>query len=278
MQNRILNYLSLLVFVGFLFLVGSSYQPVEPPSGTNLFFLDVGQGDSALVTMSKDRQILIDGGPGKSVLEEVGKIMPYYDRKIEYLILSHPHADHLAGFNYILDRYEIEKIYLNGYKNNTPDYQLFEQKIKEKSIPVQVLKRGDLVDFVDVKIDVLWPDKNKISSADINDTSLIFYLYKENNDILFTGDASSSVQEKIVKDLRETDVLKVSHHGSKTGTTQKLVDKLKPKYSIISVGKNNRFHHPAPSIVSLLHFSRVLRTDLDGTVKFELSDGGVVLK
>lgn len=279
MQKKVLNYLSLLLFVGLLIFVSSTYQyNPESAEKTSIHFLDVGQGDSALVEMPNNAQILIDAGPGRDVLEEVGNLMPYYDRKIEYLILSHPHADHFAGFNYIVDRYEVEKIYLNGYENNTPDYELLKKKIIENNIPIEILKRGDSVNFGNVNIDVLWPQGGKTTLTDINDSSLIFYLRKENDNILFTGDASASVQELINYDYAEVDILKVSHHGARTGASAKLIDKLKPQYSIFSVGENNRFKHPSQIVINLLRDSLILRTDLGGTISFELTGAGVTLK
>lgn len=280
MLKKLFSYLPILIFILFLIFIGAGYQDDTGLStdSISVHFLDVGQGDSTLINMPNDEQILIDGGPGKSVLEEIGKVLPYYDHKIEYLILSHPHADHLAGFNYILDRYQVEKIYLNGYENRAPDYELFMSKIKEKGIPVQVLKRGDKVNLSDVQISVLWPDNSKIISNDLNETSLIFYLQKGEGRILFTGDAPTDIQESVISNQDRVDILKVSHHGSRTGSSKELIDKLRPRYSIISVGENNRFHHPAKEVVNLLRSSRAFRADLDGTISFVINEAGIFLE
>ncbi|MDD3481085.1 MAG: MBL fold metallo-hydrolase [Patescibacteria group bacterium] len=277
MPKKFTKDLAIYIFAAFIIFLGSGLLrdnnavKDEVGSEATVHFLDVGQGDATLVMLPDDYQVLVDGGPDKSILTELGDVMPYYDKKIEAVFLSHPHADHLAGLNYVLDRYQVDTIYLNGISSDTPDFEAFLARIKDQKLRTQFVYKGDNLNLNEAEVQVIWPKKETVTSYDANDTSLIFYLDFGENSILFTGDASAKVQEKLKEDLREVDILKVSHHGSGTGTSKELLQALRPQYAVISSGEGNRFGHPASDILAMLSHVNLFRTDQDGTASFKLT-------
>lgn len=269
------------LFIVGIFSLGLSLLSNTPEEQGKLrvSYLSVGQGDSSLIKTPKGKYILVDGGPDKSVLTEMGKLMPPTERSIEAVILSHPHADHVSGLNYVLDRYKVGKVYLTGTSYNSPDYVEFLNKIRDLKIPAEKFYEGRNIYIDEVTLSAFWPKEDitgKIFS-NTNDTSIVFNLnYKENN-FLFTGDLSKEKQDEIVKDtiLKKVDVLKVPHHGSKTGISEALLKMTNPDYAVISVGADNRFGHPSQEALSVLSEKKIFRTDILGTITF-ISDGNTI--
>ena len=249
-----------LVFGVAVINIGIEAKPQSEPFEPKVHFLDVGQGDATLVEINDDTQLLIDGGPDKSLLYEVGKLMPFDDRKIEHIILSHAHADHFMGLVYLLERYEVGQIYLTDYGNKSQDFIYFLERIGEKKISAVWVGRGDVLNLDTLEIYMVWPPKGEIIK-DLNDSSLVFYLRYLEDSVLFTGDASYQVLEKIKSDLEPVDILKVSHHGSRTGTSSSFVNVVQSRFAIISVAQRNRFGHPHSQVLSLLKNMTTLRTD-----------------
>jgi competence protein ComEC len=250
--------------------------PAKAPTGLEVDFLDVGQGDSALVKTPNGHYYLVDGGPDKKVLEQMGAEIPF-SKNLDGIILTHPHADHVAGLNYVLDRYRVGRIYMTGATHTAPDYVSFLDKIKEKNIPAEETLAGKGVDDGEVKFNYLWPPKDKLEAKDLNDTSLVLRLSYQNTGYLFLGDLSEKAQNQMLAETKipESQVLKVSHHGSKTGTSTQLLESVKPIFAVISVGKGNDFGHPAPLTLTRLVAQTVLRTDELGKIRL-FSDGKTV--
>jgi competence protein ComEC len=240
-------------------------------------FFDVGQGDASLIELNGNQQVLVDGGPDKSILTHLGREMPANDRFIEYIVLSHPHADHLAGLNYVLDRYDVGQIIMSDYVNKSAEFNYFLQAVAEKKIKIISVSRGDLINLEVGRILFFWPDREHSNVDDLNDLSLIFKFEVLGASFLYTGDASYQVEELSLAGTKEVDVLKVSHHGSKTGTSQKLFEALSPSYSVISVG-DNKYGHPHKEVIIILAESSYFRTDIQGTVTFIVTIDGVTLK
>lgn len=246
-------------------------------------FLNVGQGDAALITTKGGKHILIDGGPDKSVLTELGNHLSPTDREIDTVILSHPHADHVAGLDYVLDRYQINQIYMTGAVHSAPEYMQFLAEIKEKNIPTHKAYLGQdfRVDGVNFKCLYPFVDISGQTLKDQNEGSDVYDVDANNNHILMLGDLSAKSQQKIVDTEKlspSIQIIKVSHHGSKTGTNINLFSLVKPKFSVISVGKENKFGHPAPFTLSQLGGSIILRTDQRGTIGFNLTSAGAILQ
>jgi competence protein ComEC len=206
---------------------------------------DVGQGDALYFKTPKGLDILVDGGPDEAVLRCLSRQMPFWDRKIELVFLTHEHADHRTGIELVKKRYRIDR-FLDNKNFNT----------------------GDRIVTADgVTIVGFWPPRD-FSSADLNQTSLVFRL----NNYLLTGDADASVQPLILAgspDLSGITVLKVPHHGGRDSLLPEFLQIVNPARAVISVGKNNSFGHPAPETISLLEKQgvKIQRTDLEGEIR-----------
>lgn len=253
-----------------------------------IYFFNVGQGDSELIQKG-NYQILIDGGPDDSVLSELGKAMPLRDRNIEVLILSHPHADHLTGINQLLERYSIGKIYFNGVTYTSNGYLEFLNKIKDKNIIASVPEIDDRIyPFPNANLQFLWPgDKYKERTVDnANNSSEVVRFCYFSECALFLGDLETDGQKEMFAELDNqkiqyhTPISKIAHHGSTNGTDQNTLDKIKPIYTIISVGADNKFGHPHAATLDLLPRMdiKTYRTDRDGTVQFQLKEGQIEVK
>ena len=284
----------------------------EINGSVQIFFLNVGQGDSELIQKG-NYQILIDGGPDDSVLSELGKLMPLTDRKIETVILTHPHADHLVGLNQVIDRYEIGKIYFTGVDYDSNVYSEFLDKINSpvggKNIETKVPEIGEsFKPFDNGNLEFLWPGKvyaaESAEDNNLNNTSLVSRFCYFDHCALLTGDLETDGQDEmfmgchseLVSESHETlkqvqgdnncssvfksEILKIAHHGSTNGTSQKLLDLVKPKYAVIEVGADNKFGHPHAGTLDLLQKAniRFYRTDRDGIVEFNISEEGITKK
>lgn len=262
-----------------LFGVYYAKNPVDNQSGRlRISYLNVGQGDSTLIKTPHNRYYLVDGGPDKSVITELGEELPPTKREIEGIILSHPHADHVAGFNYVLDRYKVKKVYLTGVEYKVPEYQAFVDKIKSLNIETVQIYQGYSFSDDEVNMSFYWPHKDEANAPnDLNDTSAVMNVNYKDNNFLFLGDLSTKTQERMMGEvtLPGANILKVSHHGSKTGTATQLLEAIKPEYAVILVGKNS-YGHPSPTVLEKLSAQVVLRTDQVGRIKFE-SDGNQLI-
>jgi competence protein ComEC len=270
-------WLLLSIFAYFGYTI---FQPTNKPDETHVYFLSVGQGDAELIQRG-DYQILIDGGPDDAVLQELGRIMPTWDRKIEMIVLTHPHADHLVGINAIFDRYEIGAVYGSGVVDTTSQYLEFLENLKSKNMNLNVANTGQLlVPFQDGTFAFLWPGTEfvKQGNENMNNTSVITKFCDRTSCYLFTGDAEQIEQKAMLQYYEEkglnaqlgVDVVKVSHHGSKNGGYDALYDIAKPKYAVIEVGKDNMYGHPTPTLLEILDSRAIkyFRTDTNGTIDF----------
>lgn len=269
---------SLLLLLIFLF---SSIARAPNHKKYEISFLDVGQGDSTLIQKG-DQQILIDGGPDDKVLTELGKEMPLTDRKIEIIVLTHPHADHLAGIIQILDRYEVGKVYSSGVLSSSNQYLEFLNKIKEKSIPFIVPKTNETINLDGASLEFLWPGDKYFQKTEenLNNTSIVSKFCVSLDCVLLTGDIEKEEQDvmfgyynSIAPDIFKSKIIKVPHHGSQNAANPTLYELVLPKVAVISAGKDNMYKHPHQVTLDLLKSFNIQtkRTDQDGTVSFDLS-------
>lgn len=249
--------------------------------GNNLFtvtFFDIGQGDAALIQTPQNQFILIDGGPDRSILDKLGKYLPWTERKIDLVVLSHPHADHVAGLNHVLERYQVGQVLMTGVLHTTPEYIKFLSLLKEKNILVTIADKKKTFTFGGgVTLLVLRPDESIAESrvTDLNETSIVNKVVYGNTSILFTGDISTDNELTLIEkkvDLT-ANILKVAHQGSKTSSSEAFIKAASPQVAVISVGKNS-YGHPNKEIVDRLKslINVVLRTDQEGDITF-ISDG-----
>ncbi len=242
---------------------------------TKIIFLDIGQGDAAMIDIPKDTQILIDGGDGKDILNKLGEHLPFYDRKIELVIVTHPDKDHIGGLVEVLKYYEVEQILETGIKCEKAICEEWDRLIEEKDIPVKYAEFGQRIKAGNIEMVVLYPFENLEGKEvkDSNDASIVLKLILEqglqldNTTILLTGDAGFPVEKDLISQSinLESRILKVSHHGSKNATSSEFLKLVNPEKAIISVGKNS-YGHPAKELLNRLKNMSVeiFRTDETG--------------
>jgi competence protein ComEC len=257
------------------------YEVVISPdkSGIIVKFCDVGQGDAALI-QKDDIQIVIDGGPDDSVLSCIAEEMPAYDKKIDYIILSHPHADHLVGLNSIVSRYELGMVYFNNVKYDSAQYTKFIENINNKNVVVPQV--GETIAlFEHGQAEFLYPGKkfSGQNSDDLNVTSEVLRFCYYDHCVLFTGDgeAEDGIYQNIDAGGLKSEILKVPHHGSASSIDQNFINAVKPAYAIISVGEDNKYGHPVQSVINLLNENQVdiILLNVDGDAVFTVDESSL---
>jgi competence protein ComEC len=269
------NKTAVLVITLFVFIcLFFNYLFLSPASA--VYFLDVGQGDSEFLILPDGVNILIDGGPpnGKA-LEEISNILPFTDRYIDLVIMTHPELDHFGGLIDVLERYKTGAFLYNGRKGTSLALSELEEKVNNNVDQRVILEKGDKIRYKNYVIEIISPEKDEYLK-NLNDGSLVFKLNTGNSTFLFTGDIGSVVEKDLIGNLGNIDVLKVAHHGSKYSSSNNFLNITKPKVSIIEVGENSH-GHPAEEILDKLKSinSQVYRTDQDGTIKVVTQDNSI---
>lgn len=246
-------------------------------------FFDVGQGDAALIRTAKRQTILIDGGPEQAILPHLAREIPFWEKKIDLIILTHPDADHLSGLVEVLQRYDVKQVLWNGQEADTLLYKQWKSLIQD--IPSRYAFRGQKVYFSGGRLDVLYPPKDYQFSDDLNEGSIINKLIHSNGKILYTGDAYKAQESKLLsweKDCQNNnfywcdvmdlsaDVLKVGHHGSSSSSDALFLSRVKPKIALISAGQDNRYGHPHQETLNLLK-------TLDISIHQTSEDGNLII-
>lgn len=274
------SYTILIILAGIALVIWSRVIFADSGSGITVRFLDVGQGDAILINLPKDEQVLIDGGPDDAVLSQISKYMPPFDRKIEHVVLTHPHADHLAGLVKVIERYDVGEVLETGADYSSATYKRWQDDIKSKNIPDREIRQSDEFQWGPIKFEVLWPTKSSASTSGesaINNTSVVGRLVYGQSEVMLTGDAEKEVQEnlcKIDKFKLVSDVIKIAHHGSNNGADECFLQAVEAKTAVISVGRGNKFGHPHADAINLIskYVYNILRTDEKGTVSCEMSE------
>jgi competence protein ComEC len=227
-----------------------------PDNKLHLIFCNVGQGDAILISYQKT-QILIDGGPDNLVLNCLSHHLPFWDRQIEMVVLTHPEKDHFGGLIDVIKRYNLK-------------YLISSASWPEGGRKTTVLKAGDEIRLGKINLSVLWPREIN-QERKLNENSLVLKLAFGSFQALLTGDLPGEIENQL--DLTPVEVLKVAHHGSLYSTSQAFLEKVKPKLAVISVGKN-KFGHPTKETLKRLEDLgiKVLRTDQNGEIEI-VSDG-----
>jgi len=239
-------------------------------------FLDVGEGDSILIDDSHGNQILIDGGKGDNILKKLDEYLPFYDRTIEMIVLTHADFDHLGGVLKVLESYKVENFLYSGIVLTGKSYQEFInllEKEKLKIIPAQVGQSVILGNGA--SLNVLYPDEtvNGLEVENANEYSVVTKLIFNDFSLLLPGDAGRRLEAHLLNaglNLK-SDVLKVGHHGSKYSTHPLFFIRTNPELAVISVGENS-YGHPTQEVLSILKNILTLRTDSNGDVTIK-TDG-----
>lgn len=233
-------------------------------------FIDVGQADSVLIR-NGNYNMLIDAGNN----EDGEKLVNYFKslgiEEFTYVFATHPHEDHIGGMDDIINNFKIDNYYMSNKLSTTKTFMDVLDALDGRNLKYTVPNKGDTLKLGDANIKVIYPGDDK---SNINDSSIVLKVTYGKNSFLLTGDATSNVERKIYNEDIKSDVLKVAHHGSSYSSTDVFLDRVKPYYAVISVGKNNIYNHPSNNTLEKLNKRniKVYRTDLDGTIVF-ISDG-----
>jgi competence protein ComEC len=280
MHKKFYIFLIAIVFIVIVAFLGFFYF-LHQPQKLEVDFLDVGQGDAELIKTQFGQNILIDGGPDDTILKRLAENLPLWDRKIDLMILTHPHADHVAGLVNVLERYEVKQILYTGVSEGDPPYSSWLDLIKKKNIPTIIVDRPQIIVLGEnLKFKILFPLQSLVGQGveNLNNTSIVALLENRNVKMLFMGDAEQAEEQELIKSGTDiqAQVLKVGHHGSDTASSEKLLNKVKPEIAVIPVGKND-FGLPSLRVIKRLERigAKVLRTDENETIILTSTGDGV---
>lgn len=240
-------------------------------------FLDVGQGDAIFIQSPSGAQVLIDGGPDRSVLRELGGVMPWWDRTLDVVIATHPDADHVTGLVDVLERYRVSYILEPGVRADTPQAESMLKAVANEDAIYMHARRGQVIDVGGgVRIEILFPDRD-VSGLETNTASVVARLVYGDTSFMLTGDSPESIEKYLVQldgEELKSNVLKAGHHGSKTSSSLLFVGFVSPEYAVFSRGCENTYGHPHEEVRAIFERlkTKTLDTCTDGRVTF-ISDG-----
>lgn len=256
-----------------LLLVALAAAQGLPDGRLHVWFLDVGQGDAILVQSPDGRQVLVDGGPDPQVLQRaLGQVLPFWDRTLDLVVLTHPDGDHAGGLVGLLERYRVGQVLVASLPADEPAARRWHAQVEAAGLPLVMAQRGMVLDLGGALAEVLHPpaDASAFLPGD-NNGSLVLRVRFGGAAVLLTGDLEREGEESLLRSGQplQSAVLKVAHHGSARGTTDPFLEAVGPELAIVSVGTGNRFGHPAAAVLERLaeRGVAVLRTDLQGTVE-----------
>lgn len=228
-----------------------------PPSSFRVHVFDVGQGDGILLTSPSGKQVLIDGGPDLSLSRHLARALPFFDRTIDLLIITHPNADHLAALPSVIEHYGVQAVLLPSVASDLPIYrEILAAVVRNNSRILHPSPENDINLGDGVVLDVLWPPAVPQEKwlRNVNNISTVIRAMYRGKSILLTGDIEKEAETEILASGADihTTILKVAHHGSATSTSTGFLLASSPKTAIVSVGRNNRYGHPHPSVMTRL--------------------------
>lgn len=273
--EKVKKFVPLLIGILFLanILAWSVVFDLSQPQLLEVSFFDVGQGDSIFIETPQGHQILIDGGPDGTVLEKLGREMSFWDREIDLIILTHPDFDHLIGLIEVLKNYKVANILWTGIEFDNNVHEDWLKVVAEEKAKVVIARAGQRIKAGEVSLGVLYPFEslNGKIVKDTNNSSVASRLVFRKISFFFPGDIYKSAEKEIAdKDGNlDSDVLKISHHGSKTSSDEEFIKRVSPEIGVISVGKDNNYGHPNQEVLEIMekYGIKILRTDMDGDVK-----------
>jgi competence protein ComEC len=256
-----------------------------PDGALRIVVLDVGQGDAILLEGPRGSRMLIDGGPDPDRLRlRLDERLPPWDRRLETVVLTHPHEDHVAGLLALASRYNVVRFYEPGMHGPGPGYEAWRTGLADAGIVTRGLHAGDRLSLDGVALRVLWPDRGSVplepadNGTAINNVSIVLLGVLGRQRFLLTGDIEEEIDPVLLaRGLPRVDVLKVAHHGSRTSSTRSFLAAARPSVAIVSAGQGNPYGHPTRATIGRLEATgaTVLRTDQDGTVTVRL-DGRTI--
>ena len=262
------KYKKILVLI-LLLCIGISFIYKNIPKDLYINFIDVGQGDSTLITTQFNKKILIDGGGSEfGSTFDVGEktLLPYLLKKkihkLDYVIISHFDSDHVGGILTILEELNVKQVLIPKQVEYSENYNKFLDIVKKRNIKVKIVGEGNTINIdKNTYLDILWPEEKQITDNVLNNNSLIVRLCYKNFKMLFTGDIEEIAEQRLLQKYENTekltaDILKVAHHGSKSSSIAEFLEKVNPRIALIGVGKNNKFGHPNAGVLDRLNMLR----------------------
>ena len=269
MKNKLIILLTILILCFSTTLIQAENLAVH--------FIDVGQGDAILIQLPTQETMLIDAGPNDSGLTVTKYLRNLEIEKIDYLLGTHPHADHIGGLDYIINNFKIDKIYMPNVSHTTNTFRDVLLAVKNKNKKIKGSTAGlEIVSQpkLNLKVSLLSPERKEYDN--LNNYSLVTKISFQDTSFLLTGDIEKKVEYDLINSNAplEADLLQIPHHGSDSSSSNLFLYKVKPKYGVISVGQDNPFNHPNPRIISRLekHGINIYRTDQQNTI-IATSDG-----
>lgn len=269
MKRRIISIFTVLAILLSLYFIRINFYNNVDISGDGygrlkVHYIDVGQGDSCFIELPNGDTMLIDGGQAKYGVTVSNYISSLGYNNIDFLIATHGDADHIGSLPKIFEDFEVESCYTSYVPSKTQTYNRFLESVENEGIELSTPFSGEyLIDEQNFDVKVMGPSKNARQS-DTNDASVVLLISFYDYDFLFTGDAPSNILESY--NIGDIEVLKASHHGSKTGVSKELINELSPEYSVISVAAKNRYNHPNGETLELLKNSKIYKTSEFGNI------------
>ncbi|MDP4007359.1 MAG: ComEC/Rec2 family competence protein [bacterium] len=267
----------LVILLAALFGAAVLWSEVVSSPSLELAFFDVGQGDAIYFETPQGHQVLIDGGADEKVLSRLGEVMPFWDKTLDLVVLTHPEADHLVGLIAVFKRYEVSNVLWSGKEKDTKAFAAFKEALKEVGARILMAEAGQriLLGNSGAFLEILYP-KNEIDAQKetSNESSVIMRLVFREHEALLTGDTVKKIEAYLVEAGTDitADILKVAHHGSNTSSSKGFLEMVAPEVAVISIGKDNSYGHPHPeTLANLAEYGiDVRRTDQEETIFFYL--------
>ena len=245
------------------------------PNLMYVHYINVDQGDAILIQVN-NKNLLIDSGPKSHKKQLVKFLNDLNISKLDYVIATHPHEDHIGNMNTVLNSYKVQSFYAPKVYSYTKSFEQMIDSLKSNNLKITPIKRGcNTINLgFQTNVEVFSPINDTYDNE--NNYSPVIKISFGNNSFLFTGDAEKEIEDKLIllNDDLKADILKVSHHGSSSSTSDSFLNRVSPKYAVISVGKNNIYDHPNDTIISKLNTYKIniLRTDIQNNITL-ISDG-----
>ncbi|USN53249.1 MAG: MBL fold metallo-hydrolase [Candidatus Nomurabacteria bacterium] len=266
----------LILFVLCIFVAGYVVWSYRQVHFVRVTTLDIGQGDAILIQALQHFDVLTDAGADMTVVERLGERLPYFDRTIELLVLTHPDADHVTGFVEVLHRYHVQSVLLTGVEHYLPAYQEFLQLLVDQGVTILYAQPGQRYSLPGAELTVLAPkgDWRGKEPDDQNRYSVVTRLDVGAKSFILTGDADFDEEKEMLESglPLHADVLKLGHHGSKTSSSDAWLDAVEPSIVIVSAGLDNQFGHPSPETLERVEQrgAQILSTIEEGDVCIEV--------
>ncbi len=261
--------------------------------GLKVTYLDIGQGDASFIEFPDGEQMLVDCAIDGRILEALGRVMPYYDHVIDYLLVTHPDLDHYGGCTEVLNRFDVKNIVYNGLeKKGDQMWEAFQLAVQNEKANYTEVTKEEVWNIASTTLHILYPDHslrdnknipNSKLEANDNNTSIVFKLAYLDKSMLFMGDTETELEKYLIAtydNQLDVDILKLGHHGSDSSSSQDFIKIVSPHDAIASCGLNNKYGHPSRRILSKLErvsSSTIWRTDWQGDIFLNLDESGLNL-